>query len=34
MNEVDEAPSFKVGWAWHFHKAELDQCIVRQEGDK
>ncbi len=24
MNEVDEAPSFKIGWAWQFHNAELD----------
>jgi hypothetical protein len=22
MNEIDEAPSFKVGWAWQFLKAE------------
>jgi hypothetical protein len=34
MNEIDEAPSFKVGWAWQFLKAELDQLIVRQEGNK
>ncbi len=33
MNEVDEAPSVKVGWAWQFHKAELDQLIDRQKGN-
>jgi len=34
MNRVDEAPSFTIGWAWQFHKAELDQWIVRQKGNK
>ncbi len=24
MDEVNEAPSFKVSWAWQFHKTELD----------
>jgi len=24
MNEVDEAPSFKVSWAWQFHNTELE----------